>query len=400
MGVANLPSLSSLTTEIQKFLVELNSQAVPQDEFLPVKIFTDDIKALTGVLKSNGTTVSGGATINDLGTQTADYSANNKALKNLSNIVIGSNTVTSYSLEINNSVYSANLVGSDKSAVKVTGSYTADYFSTIDFYYNTSTSVPSGRFGYQFTSLGSFFVVSTSNNYSAGSTHFNFASGYFLTEATNGIKVAESLLFTTNNIGSIGTATIAPSNIYSVNAVTITSDNDFKKDIEKNIPLGLNFVKNVAKNAIATYKWKDTIIPEQKIHNFKKITLADKKTGEIKEEYQLEERIIQEEKTEIHTRKHFGFLGVELYNSIIESGLDTKDCAFLSIDDPNQKTKITINALTGEKTEEKVKDFEVKIKDGRPEGKITIKPTELIPILFKAIAELSEKIELLEKRGI
>ena len=92
-------------------------------------------------------------------------------------------------------------------------------------------------------------------------------------------------------------------------------------------------------------------------------------------------------------------MGVELYQAIIESGLDTKECAFLSVNDPNQNQIIEINAITGEKKEPTKKDFEVKIKDGRPSGKITIKPTEMIPILFKAIAELSEKIELLEQKG-
>jgi len=398
MGVANLPSLSSLTTEIQKFLTELNSQAVPQDEFMPVKTFTDDIKASTGVLKSNGTTVSGSATINDLGSQTADYSANNKALKNLSNLVIGSNTVGSYSVDIKNSTYISSISGTATGAINLEGSYTASYFNSIDFAYNTG-AVPSVRYAAQFTSGGSFGWLCTSNSYGSGITHIPIGFGFFTTEALAGIKVTDSILFANNNVGQIGTSTSAPANIYSVNAVTVTSDNDFKTDINKNIPLGLDFVKKVAENAIATYRWQDTIIPEKKITEFKKVAKINKDNAEIEYEYKVENKILEPEKIEKHNRKHFGFLGVELYQAIIESGLDTKECAFLSIDDPTQNSKIEINAITGEKKEASKKDFEVKIKDGRPEGKITIKPTELIPILFKAIAELSEKIELLEKKG-
>ncbi|MBL7654818.1 hypothetical protein, partial [Escherichia coli] len=82
----------------------------------------------------------------------------------------------------------------------------------------------------------------------------------------------------------------------------------------------------------------------------------------------------------------FGFLGVELYNAIIASGLDTKKCAFLSVYDEDQIYRDEKNAVTGEVIENKnKKPFEVKLtKTGRPKGKITIQPTEMLPILFKA----------------
>lgn len=338
---------------------------------------------LTGVIKGNGTILSGNSTINDLGTQTADYSANNKALKNLSNLVIGSNTVGSYSVDVKNVNTIANFTGSSSGAINLEGAYTADNFSCIDFRWNNSGEIAS-RIGSQFTALGSWIHFGVTNNYSSNITHNPLSMNYV------GIQVSNSILFTTNNVGQIGSAAIAPANIYSVNAVTVTSDNDFKKDIEKNLPLGLDFVKKVAQNAIATYRWQDTIIPEKKITEFKK---------DSKGNYITETKVLEPEKIEKHNRKHFGFLGVELYQAIIESGLDTKECAFLSVNDPNQNQIIEINAITGEKKEPTKKDFEVKIKDGRPSGKITIKPTEMIPILFKAIAELSEKIELLEQKG-
>ena len=301
----------------------------------------------------------------DLSSPISAFNFGNQALKNLSNVVIGSNTVGSYLFDIENCNFTPSILGTNKSSVKLTGAYTADYFNTIDFYYSSAISEPSGRVGYQFTGGGAFFTVSTSNSYGSGTTHLNFSSGFFATESVNGIKLAEALLFTTNNIGSIGTASVAVSNIYSVNALNVTSDNDEKKDINKNIPLGLDFVKLVANTAIATYSWKDTITPE---------------------------------KVEKHSRTRFGFLGVELYNAIIASGLDTKKCAFLSVYDEDQIYRDEKNVITGEITEnKKKKPFEVKLtKEGRPKGKITIQPTEMLPILFKAISEQSQQIEELQ----
>ena len=49
------------------------------------------------------------------------------------------------------------------------------------------------------------------------------------------------------------------------------------------------------------------------------------------------------------------------------------------------------------KENKKKKPFEVKLtKEGRPKGKITIQPTEMLPILFKAISEQSQQIEELQ----
>lgn len=334
----------------------------------------------------------------DLSSPISAFNFGNQELKNLSNIVIGSNTSSSYMFDIENCNFTPNLVGTNKSSVKLSGTYTADYFNTIDMYYNSSATEPSGRVGYQFTGGGSFFCVSTSNNYGSGTTHLNFSSGFFATESVNGIKLSESLLFTTNNIGSIGTSSVAPSNIFSVNALNVTSDNEEKKDINKNIPLGLDFVKLVASTAIANYSWKDTIIPEKKVNNFKKVEKINNETNEKTIDYELETIILEPEKIEKHSRTRFGFLGVELYNAIIESGLDTKKCAFLSVYDEDQIYRDEKNPITGEVIEnKKKKPFEVKLtKEGRPKGKITIQPTEMLPILFKAILEQSQQIEELQ----
>lgn len=334
----------------------------------------------------------------DLSSPISAFNFGNQALKNLSNVVIGSNTVGSYLFDIENCNFTPSILGTNKSSVKLTGAYTADYFNTIDFYYSSAISEPSGRVGYQFTGGGSFFTVSTSNSYGSGTTHLNFSSGFFATENVNGIKLAESLLFTTNNIGSIGTSSVAVANIYSVNALNVTSDNDEKKDINKNIPLGLDFVKLVANTAIANYSWKDTIIPEKKAINFKKVEKINNETNEKFIDYELENILLEPEKIEKHSRTRFGFLGVELYNAIIASGLDTKKCAFLSVYDEEQIYNDEKNAITSKiKENKKKKPFEVKLtKEGRPKGKITIQPTEMLPILFKAISEQSQQIEELQ----
>lgn len=340
-----------------------------------------DLTGLTGILKGNGTTISGNATLNDLGSPTSDFSMNNFTFTNLKKIWLEDTDKTTVE-DVNKGFLDIRGLGS-----------VADHYVPISFsssHYSTNALL---KIAMKSTDSGSELHFVVSNNYAVGA---NLTIGKF---DVLGLNLKGGIFFDVNNTYSIGSATYAPANIYSVNAVTVTSDNNFKTDINKNIPLGLDFVKKVAQNAIATYRWKDTIIPEKKITEFKKVAKINKDNAEIEYEYKVENKILEPEKIEKHNRKHFGFLGVELYQAIIEIGLDTKECAFLSIDDPSQNQVIEINAITGEKKESPKKDFEVKIKDGRPEGKITIKPTELIPILFKAIAELSEKIELLEQKG-
>lgn len=341
---------------------------------------------LDGKYIKNGTITAAkltGVILNDIGSPTSPYNFGNQELRNLSKSIFGANTTSDYIIDISNCIYTANFVGAEKSSVKLTGTYTADYFNTIDAYYHTSATVPSGKIGFQFTGGGSFFCVGTSNNYGTGVTHFNFSSGFFPTENMNGIKVAEALLFTTNNTGTIGTSSVAVANIYAVNALNITSDNNEKKDINKSFPLGLNFALDIAKNAIATYKWKDTIQEEKKVTNFKKVEKIDKKTNEKTIDYELETIILEEKKVTKHTRNHLGFLGVELYDTIKQHGFDTNQIGFLSIDNEN--------GLNFDKKGNPI------IENNRPKGKITIKTGEMIPILFNAIFELNKIVDDLKK---
>lgn len=338
----------------------------------------------------------------DLSSPISAFSFGNQDLKNTSGIVIGSNTASGYNLAIRNIQPTTNFLGTDKGHLSLENGYAysgnQNKYLSIDFTYELDYDKPSAKIACRNTDSGSFLYFGSSTSYASGVDNIDMISGYFPTETTNGIKVKDSVLFTTNNTGSIGTSSIAPANIYSVNALNVTSDNDEKKDINKNIPLGLDFVKLIANTAIATYSWKDTIIPEKKVTNFKKVEKINDKTKEKTINYELETIILEPEKIEKHSRKKFGFLGVELYNAIIESGLDTKKCGFLSVYDEEQVYRDEKNVITGEiKENKKKKPFEVKLtKEGRPKGKITIQPTEMLPILFKAIDQLSEQVELLK----
>lgn len=319
---------------------------------------------LTGVIKGATGVLTGSATLTDLGSPTSAFNFGNQELRNLNKLILGANTTSSNQLDIKNVSTISSLFGAGYGGVNLEGPYTADYYNCIDF--RNTGELPCARIAVQTKSTGSFFAFGTSTDYTVtGITHNPILIGYFTSEADSGIKVGNSIFFGTNNLGSIGTSSVAVANIYSVNALNVTSDNDEKKDINKNIPLGLDFVKLVANTAIATYSWKDTITPE---------------------------------KIEKHSRTRFGFLGVELYNAIIASGLDTKRCAFLSVYDEDQIYNDEKNAITGEiKENKKKKPFEVKLtKEGRPKGKITIQPTEMLPILFKAILEQNQQIEELQ----
>lgn len=338
----------------------------------------------------------------DLSSPIAPFNFGLQSLRNLSRIVIGANTSSSYNIDAKNGQPITNFTGYEKGVVNIeNGNLYAgneNKYLGIDFTYELNFGKPQARIGCQLTDSGTFLNFGTSVTYASGITNIDMITGYFTTEATSGIKVKDSLLFTTNNIGSIGTSSVAVANIYSVNALNVTSDNDEKKDINKNVPLGLDFVKLVANTAIAAYSWKDTIIPEKKVTNFKKVEKINNETKEKTIDYELETIILEPEKIEKHSRKKFGFLGVELYNAIIASGLDTKKCGFLSVYDEDQIYRDEKNVVTGEiKENKKKKPFEVKLtKEGRPKGKITIQPTEMLPILFKAILEQSQQIEELQ----
>lgn len=338
----------------------------------------------------------------DLSSPISAFNFGNQEIRNLSKCVLGANSTSDYNLDIKNGATFATFLGTAKGNLNIENVTTyaghENEYLGIDFTPQSAYGKPVARIACQNTDAGSFIVLGTSNVFADGITHMPAKIGYFYTEATSGIKLEQSLLFTANNTGNIGTASIAPANIYSVNALNVTSDNNEKKDINKNIPLGLDFVKLVANTAIANYSWKDTIIPEKKVNNFKKVEKINNETNEKTIDYELETIILEPEKIEKHSRTRFGFLGEELYKAIIQSGLDTKKCAFLSVYDEDQIYRDEKNVITGEiKENKKKKPFEVKLtKEGRPKGKITIQPTEMLPILFKAISEQSQQIEELQ----
>lgn len=338
----------------------------------------------------------------DLSSPISAFNFGNQEIRNLSKCVFGVNATSDYIIDIKNTSPLATFLGTGKGHLNIENGTTyaghENEYLSIDFTPQLNYGIPVARISCQNTDAGSILAFGTSNSFGTGLTHLNAEIAYFNTEATSGIKLKESVLFNTNNVGSIGTASVTVANIYSVNALNVTSDNDEKKDINKNVPLGLDFIKLVANTAIATYSWKDTITPEKKVTNFKRVEKINSETNEKTNDYELETILLEPEKIEKHSRTRFGFLGVELYNAIITSGLDTKKCAFLSVYDEDQVYRDEKNVLTGEiKENKKKKPFEVKLtKEGRPKGKITIQPTEMLPILFKAISEQSQQIEELQ----
>lgn len=317
--------------------------------------------------------------LNDIGSPTTAYNFGNQELRNLSKLIIGQNTTSDYNLFLKTASFST--LGTTKGSACISDStYTANSFLGIDFN-QANSGIPTARLSAYFTDDSTFMYFFVSNNPSAGTTAAPFGCGYF-PEGLGG-KFADSVFFTTNNLGSIGTSSVAVANIYSVNALNITSDNNQKKDINKSFPLGLNFALDIAKNAIATYKWKDTIQEEKKVTNFKKVEKIDKKTNEKTIDYELETIILEEKKVTKHTRNHLGFLGVELYDTIKQHGFDTNQIGFLSIDNEN--------GLNFDKKGNPI------IENNRPKGKITIKTGEMMPILFNAIFELNKIVDDLKK---
>lgn len=350
------------------------------------------------------------AILSDLSSPTTAFNFGNQELRNLSKIIIGANATSDYMFDIENCNFTPNLVGTNKSSIKLSGVYTADCFNTIDMYYNSSATEPSGRFGYQFTGSGSFFCVSTSNNYGNGTTHFNFSSGFFPTENMNGIKVAEALLFTTNNIGSIGTSGIAVANIYSVNALNITSDKrdkiiDEKLNLKKDF--SFEFLEKLVKNCIISWKWNPTVIPEKKINSFEKITRKNKETNIDEIDYILTTKTIEPEKIIEHKRNHMGLNLNEFYKLMVEFNLSTKDYAFLSINDTYELKSFDSegNEIIEIKNSFNELGDPILDPDGYPLGKMTYKPQELQSLLFiysfelhKRDLEKNKKIDDLEKR--
>lgn len=303
-------------------------------------------------------------TLNDVASPISSFDFNAQDLINVKNLRVqdsDSSTIEDLNLGIIN--------------IKGAGS-TIDHFTSLSFSSNYGSGNPLAKIGSKITNTGSELHLAISTNYATG---INITMQKI---DSSGITLKGGIFFDVNNTYNLGSASIAPSNIYSVNALNITSDNNEKKDINKIFPLGLNFALDVAKNAIASYKWKNTIEKEKKINNFKRIEKINEITNESIIDYELEQKIIPE-KIIKHTRNHLGFLGVELFEAIKQHGFDTNQIGFLSIDNEDGK------------------NFDKKgnpiIENNRPKGKITIKTGEMMPILFNAIFELNKIVNDLKK---
>ncbi len=150
----------------------------------------------------------------------------------------------------------------------------------------TSTSTPT-RWQKEGCASGSttrtIWEYSDSNGLSLGSssmsiTGFNlYAKGALI--GTTGVTNSGSYLFNTNNASDVGTNAIAARNIYSVNAVTVTSDPTLKEISEFKLN-PLQFLSDLVDlSGIISYKWQDTSIPEQRItENKTRDTIVMEKT--------------------------------------------------------------------------------------------------------------------------
>jgi len=322
---------------------------------------------LDGKYIKNGTITAAkltGVTLTDIGSPTSDFNMNGYTFTSLKKIWVEDTDKTT-------------VEDIDKGFLDIRGLGTsADHFTPISFSSSHYSTNALAKIAMKSTDSGSELHFVLSNNYTLGA-NLTICKFDVLGQTLKG-----GLFFDVNNTYNLGSASIAPSNIYSVNALNITSDNNEKKDINKIFPLGLNFALDVAKNAIASYKWKDTIEKEKKINNFKRIEKINEITNESIIDYELEQKIIPE-KIIKHTRNHLGFLGVELFEAIKQHGFDTNQIGFLSIDNEDGK------------------NFDKKgnpiIENNRPKGKITIKTGEMMPILFNAIFELNKIIDDLKK---
>ncbi len=274
----------------------------------------------------------------------------------------------------------ASFTGTTRGHMTLSGSYSTDYFTCIDAIYNDS-DVPSSRIGFQHTALGSLI-------------HFGLTTTYTginknpLSIASDGIKVADYVIFTTNNTGAIGSALVAPSDVYGVNAFNATSDERYKKIISRSVPLGLDFVCAVAENALLTHIWEDTIIPENKISELKKVTKINPETGKEEIDYEFQEFISQERQVITHSRQRWSFSGQGLFKLLPQFNLTTKEAGFLSIAEIDENGNSTFDS----------KGNPLLDNEGLPIGKITLKNAEIgSPVEFNAINELKKIVDELKE---
>lgn len=164
------------------------------------------------------------------------------------------------------------------------------------------------------------------------------------------IKTDFSVLPMSGNTYDLGTSSLDWNNIYSVNALNVTSDKRLKESIT-DVPLGLDFINDLSP---VFFKWKDA---NKEIIKLKKITDKDGNSKELK-------KISLQKKENSEKRFHAGFIAQDVEKIL-------------------KKHKVDFGVLCHDKEADKY----------------TMRSEELLPILTKAIQELSSKIDALEKKA-
>jgi len=344
-----------------------------------------------------------GVILNDIGSPTSPYNFGNQDLKNVSSLLIGSNTASGYNTAIRNIQPIVNFLGADKGHMCLENGYTyagnQDKYLAIDFQPQLNWGKPTARIACQNTDSGSFLVLGTSDIFADGITKICATFAKFYTENTTGIKVNESVLFE-NSGGVIGNSTAYPDDITLLNSPTIMSDPRLKAIDEKKIDFDFDFLEKIV-DSIIFWKWKPKKIEAKRKTKLVKNEILNKKTKLIETQYDFITEITEEEKIKEHSSSHIGFDLSKFYKFFTESGFRTKDFNFFRI--AATYKKLEINPETLEEKEIEISSFDengdpILDKNGSPFGAMSYKPTELQPLAFMYINKLHEKIKSQDKR--
>lgn len=153
----------------------------------------------------------------------------------------------------------------------------------------------------------------------------------------------------TGNTYDLGTSLLDWNDIYSVNALTVTSDKRLKEDIKK-VSLGLDFICDLEP---VSFKWKNSL---KKIFYEKEIKKRNGKKEKVK-------RFKFEQKNKSEKRNHFGFIAQDVEKILKKHN---QDFGLVCHDTENDK--------------------------------YLMRTDELIPVLVKSIQQLAEKISNLENQ--
>lgn len=322
----------------------------------------------------------GSFTLNDISSPTSSFNMNSQSFINLD------------SISFNSSIGYIGTDTSDTADNKViiikpnAGSHGTSRGAYVYVAGNEFTG-EEGNLGLVSGTAGSILFVPQGNL----SAKFN-TSGHF--------ELSTNTKFSTNNLYTIGDGTKAPSDIYTVNAVTVTSDKNKKRDItDINKDFAVNLVKKIAQTAVKKYKWIDSTIDEVteeievpdteniEVSNYEiveqdnklikklitktitvnktiKTPVYDENDNIIEYQdkivYKKEKKIIPKQELK-HNRYHDGFIAQEIEDILKDLNIDKKDYpAFILIDKDNN---------------------------------YSLRVTELLPYLFLAINDLYQRID-------